>query len=867
MPGATVPELPTGTPIPAAGTVTVLPRRVPTAIHSIVRYYLGGMEITHLVKSANWRVGQQLPNRIGGVMRPADGHLLIDDLDGELNVFNPSGYDPYPGATILIQDVLGRTLFTGYSAGALNTTPGVEEYTTTIPIFSSLTFLAEYGEGFFARMDGQPTVAQVLQRILSEMEYTGHSTIQDSGLKVHGFRLNRQGALGAGRSRASFLDACRLLAVLEGGYIYDDQDGRIWFESAARRFNQPDNVHVINRVTRGKTLDTDRLVVNRIEGRADPYTTAGEQDLPFVESLPLKVLVPAQTLNFEVELNIDPAFNYAFIESWSPLVRGTHYDWSLTSVAGVPVEPFLIGDETSCRILFANPTNESQEAIIYKVRGEPFTRSFGARLAERDALSIKTYGPKTVQYPIDILVDQAAGRGRARFWIEQYKGLRDGNKEPIIPCEITVRNPDAHYRISDMVLLTWVTEGKEYVRDHPFWIDAVAYSQVNELDLDVSLTLRNAGGLPTIERLPPVTSERLVGEVSVEVISEGQEELVGEVVLPAEHLVGEVVLPQFELVGEVSVIREHLVGEVATRRTVVATERLVGEVDIVIPDKVNKVGDLYYLAGQSVRRVDVIGAIRPGESEVYKLTHSGGGVLGSLPYTSRHLARRSNTLYTLAHADGQSASTFSGITVQPVRVSNVVRRQYVVGTGRDAHHVDDEVMGFADAGDTLYLVVGSYHYESSRRRYGYYDNIRIFNSTTGTFGSSARLSLPSSGLGLVTHGSRRGPLTWTVDGVGVVEGKMYAHVSAAYINTFFNRAHLGKGFIMEIPLAGGTLVNQGEYGGFDQSQNSFKLVGIEDVLCRISGSSISKIPTVSSKIESVSMSLSGISYATYAPES
>ena len=499
-PGVTPVATPQGDSVPRPGDVTRIQAFIPDGTPQRVRYYINDLEFTHLVRGGQWRYGQQQPNRIGGVMRPADGTVLINDLDGEFNVFNPSQYDPYPGAEIRIEYTPPsgntRVEFLGISEGAINATPEAEEYTTVINFHGELQHLVEFGEGFFARVDGQPTLAQVFFQILQEMEYDGSSFVQDSGLKVHGFRLNRQGALGTGRTRTDLMSAFRLLAVLEGSNIFDDDRG-LHFESATTRYVLPANTHVIDDVRRGKTLAQDRLIVNRIEGSSDSYRTAGEQRISLVEPLPLRINIPPQTLDFSITLNVDPAANHAFIESWVPLRRGVHYDWTISRIGGVQAHPIFEGDEDKCRITFPNPSTESQQVIIYYVEGEPFNRSFSARLAERDAQSITTYGPKTVQYPVDLLVDQDLGRGRAQFWLEEYKGIdNDGNKAPLIAAEITVLNPEDRYRISDLAYVTWTGVNKQYTNNHPFWIDAVEYNHIDQDDVEVSLTIRNAGGFP-----------------------------------------------------------------------------------------------------------------------------------------------------------------------------------------------------------------------------------------------------------------------------------------------------------------------------------------------------------------------------------
>ena len=80
--------------------------------------------ITGFIRSATWRHGQPIVNRVGGVATPANGNLIIDDLEGYFNVFNPNtNINPLPGARIRIVDgreVTDASLFEGYSRGVQN---------------------------------------------------------------------------------------------------------------------------------------------------------------------------------------------------------------------------------------------------------------------------------------------------------------------------------------------------------------------------------------------------------------------------------------------------------------------------------------------------------------------------------------------------------------------------------------------------------------------------------------------------------------------------------------------------------------------------------------------------------------------------
>ena len=287
--------LPTSLEYPIGPTVNTPPTGKPPALSNRGKrsYWMYSdslaewVDIGYLVQSADWQHGEQQPNRIGSLMTPARGTIYLRDDDGYLSPTNFGGVlSSAPGASIEIRKGGDRTSeleFKGWSRGVLLQTTRNEPSFMAMPIYSGLTRLAEFGEGFAARIDGHPTIDRVIDLILDEMEWAGGRNLYPSDIQVYGTRLNRKDILDKGlRNRANFLQALRELVSLEGGRIYDTPDNAITFET----FREPRGLRpAVEKVVRNpesvKTLDPDRLIINIIEESVDNWDSRGERQLTF----------------------------------------------------------------------------------------------------------------------------------------------------------------------------------------------------------------------------------------------------------------------------------------------------------------------------------------------------------------------------------------------------------------------------------------------------------------------------------------------------------------------------------------------------------------------------------------------------------
>ena len=507
------------------------------------------VDITPFVEGATWRYGDSQQLRIGGVARPSDGTLLIDNSFGEWNTFNPhADIDPTPAVPVQIlwdEDLM----FTGWTKGVQSTDDIPQSYIAVIPLYGIMYRLSEHGDGIYARLNGTPLLHDVFAQMLAEMEHDGVAEIHRSDLRIRATLLNIRGVLGSQRQRANFLEACRLISVLEGGRIYDDRSGSIVFEA----FNSPRGTKVIpdKSVTVHQdifTLDPEISIVNSFSEEADQYTTKGEQTLNFIDQpYPIDITVPPNVQGHEVILDVDLG-DARFIESWNAFTREDSYD------ADAPLVVRLYGEETRCRIIISNNSNVERVLSITDIRGEPFKVAYRLRLADDKRSSIAKYGRKHITYPAELPTDINNVRARVSYFLNKYDGL----PIPVQSIKMIKRfNPyDADeespiYDISDLVSLTWHTDRKEVTNDHPFWVNECLYTYTSEGELTLETTMEDAWGDGRI-------GEFLVGTLTVQ---GAYEQLVGTIVLDqTEKLVGTLNLTDERLVGTLRLPSELLVG-------------------------------------------------------------------------------------------------------------------------------------------------------------------------------------------------------------------------------------------------------------------------------------------------------------------
>lgn len=517
------------------------------------------VSFTHLVVSGDWESGQRNPSRIGGALPPTQGSLVINDRDGEFSVMNTNTlYSPFPGVEIQIFTRAGELLFKGWSGGVTNGTTSRDHAFSTMTLYGPMKRLEEFDEGFFALLNGTPTISEALELVLSQHAESSSipRTIQPSTTRIYSTRVNRSGAFGSGRQRAKFRDALHLLAQLEGGRIYDDQRG-FRFENFNSRYSYSGTVKALPDAQVVTTGALDASVINLIDSSADSTRVQGTGPVAVTAAgapvdFPITYQVPPNTQGWALVFELADD-SIEFMESWETPERGVDYLYTGDA-------PLVQHDARAVRWVFDNNTSATKILTINQIRGEAIRVTATNRFYERSQRSINRYGPKAVVYPSELLVDQESMRARLLEYLELYDGIsEDGEIDPLISLQVTLLDPTDIYYVSDLVTLDWETPWARYALDHPFWVDAVKYTYSSDRTLSVELSLfdawtgnvrrdrrRHIGGVT----VPPVPLKTLIGRVNIirHIGSVYLRTLIGSVQLPdvtnLKRLIGSVELPR-----------------------------------------------------------------------------------------------------------------------------------------------------------------------------------------------------------------------------------------------------------------------------------------------------------------------------------
>ena len=302
----------------------------------------------------------------------------------------------------------GDLLFNGFSAGLQEQTPVTAGTSSvvTMKIVGPLSWISQFRDEIFTFVpSGTVTTSDTFSEILTDQGYTGDRVVHPSTTRVISKRLNQSGRLNQNKRRVRFSDAARLLSEIEFAQSYDERTGAIVFEAygSVRREPLPTPIEIdpidatLTNVKSGLPLD---YVINEINGEGDSFVTRGEQGLDVVTpELPFTFTVPANA-DYIQRVQVSTSGGTEFVQSWKPLVAGTHYTATATTA------PVL--NEASLDAYITWPkSGTAYDVTLLKLEGEPFRKEAGRRLAVRstEASSFRIYGTRSLNYPFELVSD------------------------------------------------------------------------------------------------------------------------------------------------------------------------------------------------------------------------------------------------------------------------------------------------------------------------------------------------------------------------------------------------------------------------------------------------------------------------------
>ena len=301
------------------------------------------------------------------------------------------------------------------------------------------------------------------------------------------------------------------LAIVEGGRIYDDEEGYIIFEPyEMRKTIDLDRVKTLPEGSVYRSLDMDNLIVNSVD-----YELDGAKVVNHVtedDNLPVTLRVPPR----EVVTWRYPVDNPVLLTTqWTQPIAGIHYDYEL--VGRIPRVRY--GDDF-IELEFTNDTDFTALATIHFFEAMVLERSSTATILERNERSIRRYGRKSAIYPKNVVADDADARGRAAEWVQHWGGFADdGLISPIIPLEVEIKDfvdSNFHAKISDLVYVNWITRQARNSAFYPAWVDSVKYTLDSDNTYTMTLRLQSAlhrSELPEVPFGPPIIyGPRIPGE-------------------------------------------------------------------------------------------------------------------------------------------------------------------------------------------------------------------------------------------------------------------------------------------------------------------------------------------------------------------
>lgn len=511
LPPPTLPMVPVPIPapvIPPAPAAPVLNIDTSPSYHA----RMGGAwkDITPYVVAAQWKHGQRLPNQAGSLMRGAAGTLTLDNRDGEWSPYNPAaGFEPYPGVPVEIWSGnsrnSGNILFRGWSKGVSVSTPSTQRDIAQMTMISTLERLGQLRPDAFQRFTGLTSTSGAFSDLLLGAGLvTTDLVIHTGAVQLYGTRLSSSGQFGTGRTFGNLQDGLKLLALLEGGRIYDQRDGKLVFESlnSPRRQQSVAAVRIAgDDVWHAEARDTDEGIINHVRGRRTQIRAQGVIDLPMVapdgssgaDAFPVTIAVGPRQRE-RLDFRLDPAGGTLFIQSLEQPVKGTH--WTVSpDVTGATVTP----STATNRVVLTCFNPDRARTVIFSILSIRGQGAGATSVTDFDpvehAKSVARYGRRAMVYPGDIVSPPGRPRARAQDIVDRHNGMMGDTDNPNPPkmMTVTLRNPNRiTWDISTLVILEWKTADKTYLTSYPFWVDGVSHSVDLDGNHDIRLELYDA---------------------------------------------------------------------------------------------------------------------------------------------------------------------------------------------------------------------------------------------------------------------------------------------------------------------------------------------------------------------------------------
>ena len=230
--------------------------------------------------------------------------------------------------------------------------------------------------------------------------------------------------------------------------------------------------HTNSQIERASIASVDDSIVNLISGTGDSYVTLGCPGHRLHHRPALHVRRAARRANDAAERGHFRE-HVEFVQSWTDLVRGTDYTYTLADEV-----PILQRDPLSPSIFIPNPSPSTQTFVLTQIRGDPFGINVRERLIARRQKSIDAYGPRPVIYPSDLISNLEEIRDHLEWAVSLHdgidgKGKKDLNEVRAVQATINLLDP-ANMGVIGVGpdSLAEITEPRLGLSQAPFWVDS-----------------------------------------------------------------------------------------------------------------------------------------------------------------------------------------------------------------------------------------------------------------------------------------------------------------------------------------------------------------------------------------------------------
>ena len=474
--------------------------------------------ITGYVLMAQWQHGSRERTQTGSLKQPAKGVLTLDNRNGVWSIYNPAAnFTPIAGVPVEVWSGVSRNdgdiLFKGWSGGVQMTTPRGQQDVALMALQGPLTRLSTIRGEVFERFTGRIRIDDAFREImLSAGLALADMRIFTASTDVYGTRLSRSSQFGAGRNYANLQDGLKLLALLEGGRIYDDRRGLMTFESinGPRRMQATDAVAIAAEdILDAESGNSDEGIINYVTGQFSQARAEGVEPIPLIApnnqrgtAFTLRIYIGAGQTHQTV-WRLDASGSADWIQQLIPMATPADYetyyaatgtapaDWA----ANITITTTSDGQAVTLRIV-NNDAARPVGVLLKQMRGLVFgVRNQGRFAPATNAASIRQYGRRPMIFPGETIAVPGRVEGRAADIVARHNGMdaRGLNPEPIKTMRLTMRNPArVVWDISQLVTVSWRTADAEYLRGYPFWIESSEHRLDIQGNHDIMLELYDA---------------------------------------------------------------------------------------------------------------------------------------------------------------------------------------------------------------------------------------------------------------------------------------------------------------------------------------------------------------------------------------